>query len=105
MMSNIFDPETLPSDQPWCDLYFASGLNVLGRHITRTASGFSVRDIIILSVNAGLPDGEDIAKDIAGALNTSFAKEDSNAPLHPQQPHPDYHCASTRLAFEMSADG
>ncbi len=67
----------VPAKQHWCDLYFGRGLDVIGRLITRETAGFRETDVIIAHVNPDLPDGPQIAKDIAAAINLKFTNQET----------------------------
>ncbi|UOA25926.1 hypothetical protein [Pseudosulfitobacter sp. DSM 107133] len=58
--------------QVWSEMYFGRDREVVGRIIRKGAAGFTHQDLVIAEVNPKLPDGDQIAADIATALNSKF---------------------------------
>ncbi|MBM1833732.1 hypothetical protein [Pseudosulfitobacter pseudonitzschiae] len=58
--------------QAWSELYFGRDGEVIGRVIRKGVTGFTHQDLVIAEVNPDLPDADQIAADIATALNSKF---------------------------------
>jgi len=64
------DPTAM--QESFTTLYYGRRRDIVGRVIHRTDEGFKETDCVIASVNPELPDGDQIANDIAAALNLKF---------------------------------